>query len=494
MSLASIDVTESCLNVSTISRGTGYPYAAATQPSTAQVTLSDADGEFAPENANNFWTQQGGNQNATRTPVEIRAKNKVIFSGEVLEITQNITQATLVVKCTDLSRKLRTEKITDFGLEKAWRLVEGDSEAVGVYPLVAGTPPLSDDSVTVERANDDALNIVSKVKTSGILDPNNVEVSDEAIISEGQWIDVDNPGTYPGIAAKTPYRYKHVTTILNDILDHFEYTDGAARSIDILSKSADRYGAAIGRVGYDTVLGNVGSGVYLNWEGVVTDVLYDAGDFYFAYSVNADATKFSQILKYDVSEDAYSRVRTLLTASREVWGLAKIGNNLVMLTTDGDYDSARSDLEKDTPTDTLGANETKLIYMDVTEGTPTINTLVDSDSNFPPQIATLLQTGSSSLHIGERSTYQPLPDTRRRLRVNGSTLYYPYATTNADGDIRAGVASVEIGGDPASVLEFESDGYNHAGFAFDFDGDDIVLGTTFIDDCNQSRMKIVKQT
>ena len=492
MSLASIDVTESCLDVSTISRGTGYPYAAATQPSTAQVTLSDADGEFAPENANNFWTQQGGNQNATRTSVEIRAKNKVIFSGEVLEITQNITQATVVVKCTDLSRKLRTDKITDFGLEKAWRLVGGD--AVGVYPLVAGTPPLSDDSVTVERANDDALNIVSKVKTSGVLDPNNIEVSDEAIISEGQWIDVDNPGTYPGITAKTPYRYKHVNTILTDILDHFAYADGAARSIETLSKSVNLYGAALGRIGYDAVLGNVGSGVYLNWHGVVTDVLYDAGDFYFAYSVNADATKFSQILKYDISEDAWSVVRTLLTASREIWGLAKIDNNLIMLITDGDYDSARSELEKRTSTDTLGVNETKLIYMDITETTPAINTLVDSDSEFPPQIAMLLQTGSHVMHISERSTYEPLPDTRRRLRVNGSTLYYPFAVTNADGDIRAGVASVEIGEDPASVLEFGSDGYNHAGFAFDFAGDDIVLGTTFIDDCNQSRLKIVKQT
>lgn len=494
ISLASVDVTEYCLNVSTISRGTGYPFAAATQPSTAQVTLSDADGKFAPENVNNFWAQQGENQNAIRTQVEIHADNKLLFRGEVLELTQNISQATVIVKCTDLSRKLRTEKITDFGLEKAWRLVGANNEAVGVYPLLAGTPPLSDDSVTVERADDDELNIVSKVKTSGVLDPTNVEVSDEAIISEGQWIDVDNAGIYPSIAAKTPYRYKHVTTILNDILDNFEYPGGTARSIEINSKLVELYGAALGRVGYDAVLGNIGSGVYLNWEGVVTDILYDSDNFYCAYSVNANATKFSRILKYDVSEDAWSVVRTLPSARREIWGLAKIDNNLIILITDGDYDSARSDLEKDTRSDILGANETKLIYMNITEDTPTINILVDSDSEFPPQIATLLQTGSGVEYLAEFHTYQPLPDTRRRLRVNGSTLYYPYAVTDSDDNIKAGVATVRIGEEPESALEFESDGYNHTGFAFDLDGDDIVLGTTFIDDCNQSRLKIVKQT
>lgn len=497
--LAAIDVTADCLDVSTISRGTGYPYAAVTQPSSAQVTLSDAAGQFAPENTDNFWTVHGANQNAMRAPVEIRADAQLVFRGEVIELTQNIPQATVVVKCTDLSRKLRTEKITDFGVEKAWRLIKRSGEAVGVYPLVAGTAPLSEGSVTVHRAMDAALTIVSKVKTTGVLDPTHVEVSETAVISEGQWIAAAS-ATYPRIAAKTPYRYKHVRGMVNAILDYFAYPAGADnRYIESLLKPVPPYGAALGRIGYETVLGSIGVGVPLDWNGVVTDMLSDAGDVYVAYSVNAGTPKFSMILKYDISEDAWSVLRTVPQVSLEIWGLAKIGNQLIMLVTDGDYDSARSNLGKLPPFqyDFLGPNQTKLIYMDVTEESPVIQTLVPSDSVYPPQIATLLQTGSHAMHIPEGQTYQPLPDTRRRLRVSGGMLYYPYAVMGSDEVITAGVARIDISAaspEPVSVLAFESDNYNHAGFAFDFDGEHLVLGTTFIDDCNQSRLKIVKQT
>ena len=465
VTLASQMITDDVLEINTIARSTDYPFATETQPSTTHLMLSDPDGNYSPENANNFFTDNSQNQNGVRCPVEVLDGSKVLFDGEILEVSQVPNSARVTVRCIDKTRPIRVEELADFGLQKAWKLIQDvDLSAVsGVYPLGLGTTPISDDSATISKALNEELNIVSEVKDSGVLDSDNVEITDVAVFSEGGAIDAVAGGAYPQMTAKTPYRYKSVRTLLNAVLAHYSIS-GAA--IDISTKTIDLHAESLGRAGYESLVGELGSATHLNWNGYVTDILEDSGTLYFAYTVNRGQAAFSRILTLDTATDTWETLYTFADSGREVWGLAKIGDNLVMLITDdGSYDASES------------SNTTQILYFDVTVDPPSVGVLVGSSEMLKPQLATFFQN-------------RMLPDTRRRLVVDGSNLYYGYAKSDKD----FGVAQVSIGGSPSVVLEANYDNnYNHAAFAYARDSGVLYFGVIFLSQVG-STLKIVKST
>ena len=465
VTLASQMITDDVLELGTIARSTDYPFATETQPSTTQITLSDADGNYSPENANNFFTDNSQNQNGVRCPVEVLDGTKVLFDGEVLEVSQVPGSAQVTVRCIDKTRPIRVEELADLGLAKAWKLIQDAdlSAESGVYPLGLGTTPISDDSATISKALNAELNIVSVIKDSGVLDSDNVEITDDAVLSEGGAIDVVAGGAYPQMTAKSPYRYKSVRTLLNAILMHYSITGGA---IEIPAKAIDLHTEALGRPGYESVVGELGSATHLTWNGYVTDILEDSGVLYFAYSVNTGQSAFSRILTLDTATDTWETLYTFTDSSREVYGLAKIGDNLIMMVKDdGSYDSSESN------------STVQLLYFDVTVDPPSVGILVASSAALAPQLATFFQN-------------RMLPDTRRRLVVSGSTLYYGFA--KADKDF--GVASVTIGGTPTAVLEANHDNnFNHAAFAYDVSGTDVFFGIVYVSQTG-STLKVVKSS
>lgn len=489
--LASEDITDLVLEIGTIARGTDFPLATEMQPSTAQLTLSDPNGDFSPENVNNFFATNGENANGTRCPVEVRADTKLLFAGEVLEVGQNTPRATALLKCIDKTRAIRIEDLTDFGLQKAWKLIQDTQQSAesGVYPIGLGVSPISEGSATLTKAHNQELTVVSEIKTTGILDPDNVQITEHAILSEGGPIDAAD-GAYPQIRAKTPYRYKNILTLINAILNHYSVAMGN-RYMEIPSQTLDLHAETLGRPGYDTVIGALESSQHLNWNGYVTDILRDGNTLYFAYTVNRGQAAFSRILAYETTADTWSTLYTFPESGREVWGLAKIGDNLAMLVTDsrntsgsgkipvtGSYDSSQS------------GNKTKLLYFDVTQSSPSVGVMVDSTATLPAQLATFYQAGSTGAFANTPLANGMLPDTRRRLIVSGSNLYYPYARSNGD----FGVARVAIGGSPSAVLTAKSDeNRNHAGFAYALSGSTVVFGTTYLDK-QESTLKVVKSS
>ena len=486
--LASEDITDAVLEIGTISRGASYPFLTEMQPATAHLTLSDPDGDYSPENVNNFFDTHGENANGTRCPVEVRADTKVLFAGEVLEVVQNTPRATVNLKCIDKTRAIRIKDLTDFGLQKAWKLIQETQQSAesGVYPIGLGVAPISEGSATLTKADDQALNVVSEIKTTGVLTPDNVQITEAAILSEGGPIDA--AAAYPQIRAKTPYRYKNIITLINAILNHYSVAMGN-RYMEVPPQTLELHAESLGRPGYDTVIGALESSQHLNWNGYVTDILRDGNTLYFAYTVNRGQTAFSRILAYETMPDTWNTLYTFSESGREVWGLAKIGDNLVMLVTDsrntsrsnktpveGSYDSSQS------------GNKTKVLYFDVTQAIPSVGVMVDSTATLPAQLATFYQAGRIARGAIRPSNDGLLPDTRRRLIVSGSNLYYPYARSNGD----FGVARVSIGGSPSAVLTAKSDGNrNHAGFAYALSGSTLVFGTTYLS-AEESTVKIVK--
>ena len=358
-----------------------------------------------------------------------------------------------------------------------------------MYPIGLGVSLISEESATISKALNQELNIVSEIQRTGVLDSDNVEITDNAVLSEGGAIDADAGGAYPQIRAKTPYRYKSVISLINAILDHYAVAEGN-RYLEIPKPQIDRHAENLGRPGYDTVIGSIGSSQHLSWNGHVTDIIEDGTTLYFAYSVTRGASAFSRILALDTITDTWTRLITFADSMREVWGLAKIGNSLVMLVTD----SRNTTLSDKTPVDgsydsSQAGNKTKLLYFDVTQTSPSIGILVDSNATLPAQLATFIQAGSEIAFDTPSPNDLLLPDTRRRLVVAGNSLYYGYAKSNGD----FGVARVAIGGTPTAVTTAKSDNYNHAGFAYDTDGSTVVFGTTYVSGIDSS-MKIVKSS
>lgn len=486
-----IDI-HSLLKVEVYERSTSFPYATETQPHTAQITLSDPTGRFGPDNANNFFSTNMQNQNGARCPVKIEADTHVLFSGEVDDLKQNIPRATVLLKCIDNSREIRIEALSNFGLQKAWKLIEDTdpdfSTENGVYPIGLGVAPLSEDSISASRALNQSLNIVPEIKVAGVLDADNIAITDTAVVSEGGPIAAAAGSAYPQITAKSLYRYKKAITLINAILAHYAITD---KYIDIPNKTIDPHAETVGRPGYESVVGNIGSSNHLSWYGYVTDILADGDVLYFAYTVNRGSSYDSRILTYDRSTDAWETLYTHATAGTEIWGLEKIGDDLIMLLTDSANISNTSDIPATGSYDSNASSKVYLAYFDATLDTPSVGTLVAKTATYPPQLAHFYQIGAKTALTAEASPLwetTALPDTRRRLLIHNNQIYYGWAKNGT-----AGVAKVAIGGTPASVMDFASDSKNHAGFGYCFNGSQLILATTFFDGV-QSTLKAVRDS
>ena len=477
--LNSIDIETICsINAVSISeRGFGFPFATDVQPTTSQLTFTETQGIFAPENENNFFIQHALNRDGIHCPLEIRENGDVLFKGRITNCSAKPGSAYVNIAASDIIEELRTENLTNFGLEKSYKLIEDTDASAenGVYPLTLGVTPVSEDSATIKKALNAELNIVGDIQATGALNPDNVQITENAVISEGGTINAAAGSAYPQMTAKAPYRYERVNTLVTALLDALGIATGN-RYIELPPISVDRHIDALGRIGYNEVVGKQGSSNHLSWYGHVTDILQDGNDTYFAYSppYDADALWTPLIIKLDNITHARTTFKPITTPGSEIWALQKIGNNLIVLATHGGkYDAKEPD------------SNCQLIYFDVTVSPISVGTLVPRTGTLKPQIASFYAAGSS---IAYQEPYNVLPDTRRRLVVDGSTLYYPYAKTNGE----FGTASVTIGGTPTAVITAKDDGYNHAGFAADRNSNETFFGTTFVD-AVQSTLKIVKK-
>ena len=241
-------------------RGTDYPYATETQPSTVQIQLTNTEGDFAKENTNNFFVRNSQNADGFKCPLKVQADTKILFEGKITKVFQRPDTALVSIDASDVIETLRTEHLTDFGLAKAWKLIQ-DTEASainGVYPLTLGITPISEGSATVSKALNQTLTIVPDIKDVGVLDADNVEITDDALLSEGGPINAAAGSAYPQISAKTPYRYAPVNQLVTALLDALNIATGN-RHLEFPPIQTDLHLESLGRPGYETVVGKQGS-------------------------------------------------------------------------------------------------------------------------------------------------------------------------------------------------------------------------------------------
>ena len=465
-----IDVGEYHPTLDDIIKSIDYPNLTEFRVGETTFTLRDVHGDFSPNRTVNFWTQNGGRHTGYLSPVKIEAgfivngqrHTQTVFQGNIIKISSDAKTATVKVVCTDNFGDMRTKGIADFGVPRHFRLLE-DTENVGengFYPIMPAIMPASQGSPTLKtRITDTPIAPVQKLKTEGTLDPENYIIDEAGVRTEGGVI--ENPQTgYPQLRMKSPYRARHITDVIADILKHAGITNS---EISIPEQDVAKHFSSNGRVNYDLIgTTALGSSNPVTWNGYVVDFLYDsgAGKWYFLYNGGrGNPNGISQIIVYDVATRTYRRLHSFTPSGIEVWKFTKQGNVFyVIATTGGNYDSD------------VASSKNKIVKLDISGNTPTQTDFVGETQALQPQLA--------HNYIGVGSVFMK-PDSRRRLiyRENDG-LYYAFVDR---ANSNFGIAKATAQNTTAAVITINQDSYgNHAGIAFNIASSTLYGATTFV--------------
>lgn len=213
-----------------------YPHLTTFNIGNVIITLHDPDGQYNPNNPNNFWTQHQHIQTGNKSPVEIHigydTDGEKIFDGEIANIRVNLRPPEIVIEAVDATQNLRPAKLDNFGIPRRVILPESaqDTTHVGRYPFPEHSIP-SDRSISAEtNIGRTPMTDVGTVSTEGTASPLNYQVSNRAIETEGGPLWDSNT---PLVTYKDIYRYKRVDTLIRLILEHYGITD---HDIDILEQ------------------------------------------------------------------------------------------------------------------------------------------------------------------------------------------------------------------------------------------------------------------
>ena len=456
------DVTDSTVSVDDITSGIDYPNLTEFRIGECSLTIRDPHGDYSPNNPSNFFTQHGGHRTGRHSPVEIEAgfivdgatHTETVFKGTILRLVQDAKAATVKLICADGVGGLRSDAIADFGVSRHFMLVADTSRSGenGVYPIMDAILPASHGSVSLATRTGETLPPVQKLKNEGALNPRNFIINSEGVRTEGGLI-VNRQVGYPQLRMKSPYRYRHLKDVINDILTHAGITDS---EIEIPEQDVDSHFSSNGRINYD-LLGNIGSSNPITWNGYVTDRIHDAANNRWLSLYNGhrgNPNGISQVIEYDETTRTETQLHKF-AAAVEVWKFTKSGDNLYILaTTGGNYDANEQ------------SSENKIIRLDLSTEPPTETVFVADTVRLQPQL--------SHYYAGVGSVHHK-PDSRRQLIYRQNALYYAYCDR---ANSQFGVAkAINANTAPTSSVSINLDNYeNHAGLGFTIDASGVLKG------------------
>ncbi len=431
------------------------------------LTMANRNHRFSGARSNIFL-DLGYSQTGYNVPVTIRCgfdengtlTDEVVFTGNILSVREGVKPNTVTVEVGDESRELYDEDIANFGVQKYGK-IEEDTERTrdgirGSYPLGPILSPVSEESVS-GTSGTDALVYKEELNNEGVLDPLNFNYTDTEIRTEGGALDTD-----PVIAAKGPYRDKRAEDLVRRILDHYGITNRVIE-VPFIPLTSDTF-STNGRVGYYTEGSAATNTDVIQWNGMVTDYLYDAtnGRFLFLYC-HRDPNILPQIIRYTVATDTWDILYTH-TSHAEFWRIASADNDdLFILGTPGGTDTDWDNRYYDS-SGQAGTSEVTIWKYNITADT--FEVFVDNSDTHRPQLASFLQLGfEDDLDIGASPR---VPDTNKGFQIVNNFLYYRYAHAT-----EAGVAKIEITGTGTSAALFGFDfdrRFNWCSFDFTIDG------------------------
>ena len=330
-------------SISPLNAELDYPDLTTFNIGNVSITLFDPDGNFNPNNSDNFWTEHWDrtdipehyNQVGYKGPVEIwigydndgTIESEKIFEGEVTNIRVNLQPPEVIIEAVDASQNLRPAKVYDFGIPRKMVLPEDEDADTGYsrrYPFPPHSIPSERSVSAVTSVSKSAMKNVGTISTEGTGSPLNYQIADNAIETESGPLWDNNK---PIATFKDVHRYKRIDTLLKNITDHYNVRNP---DIDILPQQTEaRHFASNGRPGWDIENLTTHFTRQWNWDGYIKDVIYDSANkkYYMLYGQQSHAHP-DWLISYDVATDSWERVATtyiVIDGKRheyEMWQLA----------------------------------------------------------------------------------------------------------------------------------------------------------------------------
>ena len=417
-------------SISPLNAELDYPALTTFNIGNVSITLFDPDGNFSPNNPDNFWTRHWDradisehyNQVGYKGAVEIHIgydrdgtiESEKIFDGEVANIRVNLQPPEVIIEAVDASQNLRPAKVYDFGIARKAVLPEDeDATYTGRYPFPPDSIP-SERSVSAKTSIDqNEMTDVGTIGTEGTASPLNYQIANNAIETEGGPLWQPN---LPVATFKDVHRYKRIDTLLKNMLRHYDVRDF---DIDILGQQTDKpHFAANGRVGWELENLSTDLAREWNWDGYVKSVVYDSANkkYYMLYGQQANHLP-DRLISYDVAIDSWERIATTnitlggVQREYEMWQLATDDfDNFYILATvhrideneelvRGTYDALESTIREPT--------QISILHYQISTGTWTE---IDDARGNQPQLG--IQYRQFPHPLGFRDRLPMLPDTR----------------------------------------------------------------------------------
>ena len=490
------DISDKVEDIPNIQKSIDFPRITEQRVGEMVVLLVDPEGYYVSTNSDNFFVAQGHHQSGIGIAVVL----KIAFEGDTLEtfFTGQLVKTEQVYRFnqrftklvfSDSMHKLFTTEITNFGLEKQFKLAEvsdAEKELNGVYELPPYVVPPSEGSVAVYKGLNDGLTEVSETAERGaVLRNQNFAVEGDVIKTEGGFILAPATG-YPQVRLKSPYRNIGLKSAVEKILAHIGVT---SKEIEIFSPEADRHFSTRGRIGYPTIAQSLfGSSNEADWSGFVSAWMYESGAYYILYTAQrGDQKNRSMLLSYNENTDTETllyRFPDGATFVTEAWQLAKNGNDMAILCTDAGFQAYKNDIyfkdiiEPKTQ-GTYDASESgNTVYiikrsLSLAHTDTTVIQLVHKNSPIKPMLSHHYQLGSSfsdlrsqdaGAAIHAQRTLEKYPDTTRKMLWHNNELYFVGVDSTSVGCAKVALS----GGTPTWVDRVSLDGVSNAsGFFID---------------------------
>ena len=110
----------------------------------------------------------------------------------ILDVSKNAKNGNVTIVCSDESQKIRSQQITDFGIQKRMRVVQSGGSLEGNYPFFEGLTEPSSESISGTDSNASSPTPLVKrdvLRTEGALQSTNFQELPTGIATEGGPID-----------------------------------------------------------------------------------------------------------------------------------------------------------------------------------------------------------------------------------------------------------------------------------------------------------------